>query len=327
MPLIVACSHCQTRYNLPEKLHGKKLKCKSCSKPFLASASAKHTTGGPAKQAATRTPKVDAQELSNMGIDEIRQNDDPFATPIQNGPDVLGNHVVADPGFDLQGPGDEIAEVGLGTPVQPGVNDDGDYALQSVVSNPYIRSTPKPSHHAAVDDEAPRKRAKKKRKKKVHPAVKDSLDKATMTLLIVGVLIAMLFGFFFISAHGDAMSELKHQNLFAVEDVMTEAEMEEAAIERAFVKRVFFGIGISIGLWFMLLGLGVQFFPITCSITGLASYVFFELLLCVFLLDFLSITGWIRRIFVCGALGKAFMDATNARQHELRMAERRALGK
>lgn len=333
MTLIIACPNCQLKYRLPDKLHGKKLRCKSCGNPFIASNEVALPTVVPDKPVSRPTRNVDPQTLSSMGIDEIRQQADPFAAPAYNASDPpLGNQFVQDPGLEVQDfsfdAGNEVVdELVPESDYRTTAENDGlDYALQPVVSNPYAKETPKPSGRKAVEENTPSQRRKKKRKKKVHPAVKDSLDKATMTLLVVGVLIAMLFGFFFIAAPGDAMTEVKNGNLFAAE-VLTEAQMEEKAIERTFVKRIFFGIGIGVGVWFIALGLGVQFFPITCSITGLVTYIFFELLLCIFLLDFLSITGWLRRVFVCGALGKSFMDATNARQHEIRMAERRASGK
>lgn len=36
MPLQVACPHCQKKYNVPEKILGRKVKCKSCGQPFEA---------------------------------------------------------------------------------------------------------------------------------------------------------------------------------------------------------------------------------------------------------------------------------------------------
>ena len=331
MTLIVACPNCQIKYNLPDKLLGKKLKCKSCGNPFRAVVEA--ATEGPVNQTAQPNKGVDPDELSKMGIDEIRRQADPFAMSADDGPDSLGDLPVQDPGFGAQDFDFEFDAVDheLEKPPEPfhpdTHQDEGtDYALQPVVSNPYAKTDSTSSARKAADENAPSQGRKRKRKKKVHPAVKDSLDKATMTLLIVGVLIAMLFGLFFIAASGDAMTEIKNENLFAVEE-LTEAETEALAAERTFFKRIFFGIGVGVGVWFILLGLGVQFFPITCSMTGLVTYILFELLLCVFLLDFLSLSGWLRRVFVCGALGKSFMDATNARQHEIRMAQRRASGK
>ena len=75
------------------------------------------------------------------------------------------------------------------------------------------------------------------------------------------------------------------------------------------------------------LGLGVQFFPITCSMIALIVYVLFELVFSILTFDFLSLFGWLRRAVICGALGKAFMDAMNARYYNQMMEERRKAGK
>ncbi len=326
MSLLVACPYCQTQYNLPQKFQGKKVKCKSCGKPFSATvAAARVKTGSTAATATTQGQDVDPQQLANMGIGAIKQNVDPFAAAPHHGPDPLRNHVVQDPGFGMPGMTGPAAVAG-GNPQEV----DPDY--QAVVSNPYIKA-PKPSkaHGAVEEDEEPVSGKKgKKRKNKTHPAVKESLDKATMTLLIIGVLICMLCGFFFISAYGDSLTEIKNVNKFSVNaggEGMTDAEMEEWATEEAYAKRVVWGIGIFLGVIYMILGVGVQIFPITCSIISLVFYILFELFVCIFLFDFVRLGGWIRRFVVIGALGKAFMDALNARYYNQMMAERRAAGK
>lgn len=140
MSLIVACPNCQTRYNLPAKFEGKKVKCKSCGKPFAASVGAARATAGAgtvaAKPSAQRGPQVDPQALAKMGIGALPQQPDPFATPAASGPDPLRNHVVQDPGF---GTPTEIPSASN----QPVDEEDGlDPDFQAVVSNPYIQTLP-----------------------------------------------------------------------------------------------------------------------------------------------------------------------------------------
>lgn len=321
MSLIVACPNCQTRYNLPQNFQGKKVKCKSCGKPFAASVGAARVQTKPAPTAkADEGQDIDPNELAKMGIGAIRPNADPLASPAHHGPDPLRNHVIQDPGFGLPGTPETSAQTADSSNLE---------GYEAVVSNPYIK-TPKPSAHVAEEDEAVPGKKKKKRKKKVHPAVKDSLDKATMTLLIVGVIISLVCGLFFMSAYGDAMTNLTNINKFSVDaggEAMTDAEMEEIATEEAYQSRIVWGIGVLLGVVFILLGVGVQIFPVTCIIVGMVLYIFFELFVCFALFDFISMGGWLRRFLVVGALGKAFMDALNARYYDQMMAERRASGR
>ena len=137
MSLIVACPNCQTRYNLPEKFKGKKLKCKSCGKPFAAAEGASKAKT-PVNQAAPRAPGGDARGLSNMGIGQLKKQADPFATPAYNGPDPLRNHVVQDPGFGMPG-----GSVNAGVAGQTDDDDEGvDSEFNAVTSNPFIKTLP-----------------------------------------------------------------------------------------------------------------------------------------------------------------------------------------
>ena len=136
MSLNVACPNCQTRYNLPEKFAGKKVKCKSCGKPFSASVGANRAAGAQVNQTA-QAPRVSPVELSKMGIGEIRQQPDPFAAPALAGPDPLRNHVVQDPGFGMPG----VPGMAPGTHGQThGNSADVDPDLAAVTSNPYIKA-------------------------------------------------------------------------------------------------------------------------------------------------------------------------------------------
>jgi predicted Zn finger-like uncharacterized protein len=153
MSLNVACPSCQTRYNLPEKFAGKKVKCKSCGKPFAATVGAAKATTTK-RSVATRQQEADPKELSKMGIDVIRQQQDPFAAEPHLGPDPLRNHVVQDPGF-----GGATGIPGQTNPDDEESGVDPDFA--SVTSNPYIATIPKVNHTAATGNEDHKPKKKK----------------------------------------------------------------------------------------------------------------------------------------------------------------------
>ena len=154
MSLIVACPNCQTRYNLPLKFEGKKVKCKSCGKPFSASVGAARVKGGAQKQQAVQKVQTDPDELAKMGIGTIRQAADPFAAPAHMGPDPLRNHVVQDPGFGMPSVSDSPTTTGHGSTDDSDAVDNG---IDDVVNNPYIQTLPKPS----ASGRRPSKRGKK----------------------------------------------------------------------------------------------------------------------------------------------------------------------
>lgn len=164
MTLIVACPNCQTRYNLPDKFQGKKVKCKSCGKPFAASVGATRATAGRVNQEAQRAAQVDPQELANMGIGAIRSQPDPFATPVHRGPDPLRNHVVQDPGFDVGGvPGMQPGMPSRGDDIE----DDQNSEFELVVANPYISPTKPKRETSGSSVGGERKRKGPKRRKLV----------------------------------------------------------------------------------------------------------------------------------------------------------------
>ena len=139
MSLNVSCPNCQTRYKLPDKFKGKKLKCKSCNKPFAATESTAKANAKPVNQTAkTSAAKVGTEDLANMGIGEIRRQAEPFAAPVNRGPDPLRNHVVQDPGFSMPSAAKDAAVVGHGEDDDDGI----DSEFQAVTSNPYIKTQP-----------------------------------------------------------------------------------------------------------------------------------------------------------------------------------------
>lgn len=133
MSQVVACPNCQTRYNLPDSAVGKRVKCKSCGKPFSATVGAAKAKTSKANKAAAKQ-KVDPSELQKMGIGAIKAQPDIFAAEVAPGPDPLRNHVVQDPGFGL--PSSSAAEASSSD--SPGSDD-----FASVTSNPYIKAAPK----------------------------------------------------------------------------------------------------------------------------------------------------------------------------------------
>jgi len=231
---------------------------------------------------------------------------------------------VQDPGFGATG-GPVAAN-----PVTPEISTGND-DVADVISNPFISEEAKQRHASRFDtEEEVVDGGGGKKKKKVHAAVKDSLDKATMTLLIMGVLLALVYGFFFYSAGSDnlAMAQwVNDENIAAGEVGLTEEEIEAQVAEETSQQRILSGIGIGLGVLYIGLAFGVQVFPMTCSLAGLILYVLLELV-SVLLNPFslVSMVRWAIRITVCGALGKAFMDALNARYYNRMMKERRGGG-
>jgi hypothetical protein len=190
-----------------------------------------------------------------------------------------------------------------------------------------LDSRPKKAKAAEEEPEAGNKKKRKKKKAKMHPLVKESLDKATMTLFVIGVLALLVCGFFFFSAKHDADAGVANQ-VNALEDMDIEVGEEEAefvAEINASAIRFVFGIGMGLGGVFIALGIGIQFFPVTCSIMALLFYCGLELMVLIINpFGLVSFGGWIRRIVITGALGKALMDAMNARSYEQSQAARAA---
>lgn len=314
MATAVACPKCSTKYSLPDNLLGKPVKCNSCGASFQVKAPVAAVAAGaspqqralatqpqgagratakpaasPQQTALTAQQKAQAAELTKMGLDgPIRTKPDIFGeVPHPRAGNPLGNHVVQDPGFaDI-----EVAHMEEEV-VDP----------SAMFRNPALgpKTKKKDVEHATVYTQ---KKKRKKKKRKIHPAVKESLDKATMTLFCIGALLLMIFGFFFFSVEKDTIA-MMGEDLEGMEEYM-------------FVMKIIYGIGIGLGATFCALGLGVQFLPVTCSILALLLYCGLELAMILSNpLYLFSLWGWVIRITIIGALGKAFMDALNARWFE-----------
>ncbi len=327
MSLNIACPHCQTRYKIPEKALGKKVKCTSCNKAFSAKAASTATqtkaTQTGRKTAASRTgPAPDT--LAKMGLGAIRKQPEIFGGPSPAGPDPLRNHVVQDPGFS---PGGSST-----TNPAAATIDVGNDQVADVVANPFVTEEARQRHKSQFDQDddfvsgGKGKKKRRNKKQKVHGAVKDSLDKATMTLLIMGVLVALVYGFLFFSVGSESLEMAKwsnEQDVAAGKPALSDDEIKELSDKLTSVQRVIYGIGISLGVVYIGLAFGVQVFPMTCSLVGLILYLGLEIvgiILNPFAL--FSIWGWAIRVVVCGALGKAFMDSLNARNYYKKMEER-----
>ena len=310
MPVRIACPKCHQQYQVAESAIGKPVSCKKCGTKFKAAAPATSATVAsgvdqPAYQQAS------ASALASFGVDG------PLAPPPQIFTDQLPNGMLRnqfeDPGFGDPGSKATAAEEDV-----PGV----DKAMASIVNNPYAKSREKKqSPLADIDD---RDRDSGSGKRKTHPAVKDSLDQATMTLLLVGVLIMGLFGFLFFTAEKDARALVNNMaNGVDEDEELSEEERAEMATAIASGVKIVYGVGMGVGMVFIGLAFGVQVFPLTCSIIALIFYVALEVgYVLVNWFSLFSIGAWIRRVVVCGAIGKAIKDTFNARLYAKMMRER-----
>lgn len=309
MPTAIACPKCKKKYSLPDTMLGKPIKCPACKTMFKVGSPAA-PSAATKKHATTATSSIDPQELASMGLGgPLRSEPDLFGeVPSPQAGNPLGNHVVVDPGF---------AEVGF----QADDEDEVD-PMQSMFQNPALANSPTKSKESSSSSKG-KKRVKKKRKgkRKIHPAIKENLDKATLTLFIVGVVYLMIAGFFFINARRDV--EAQYGNIAQIFD-LDEEEIDEEFIEGEIqAKRIFWGIAMGIGIAFCLLGLGVQFWPITCATIAIIFYCCLEgWFIWQFPIVLADIKLWLLRIVILGALGKAMMDGMNARWFEQAQRER-----
>ncbi len=306
MPVVIGCPKCKTKYKLPDGSLGKAIKCKACGANFQ--------TKAPSSTPAPARPSASSEDLAKFGLDKLKQQPDLFAaTPQAPRKDILGN-LAADPGFaEVDFEANEVEEVR---------NTEG----AELFPNHALESRSKKAK-PADDEPATGKKKRKKKKPKMHPLVKESLDKATMTLFVVGVLMLLVFGFIFFSAKHDASANVANQ-VNALEDMdieIDEDDAEFAAEINASAIRFVSGVGMGLGGVFIALGVGIQFFPVTCSIMALLFYCGLELMMLIMNpFGLVSFLGWIRRIAITGALGKALMDAMNARSYEKSQADRAA---
>ena len=116
MPVAVACPKCQKKYNLPENMLGKPVKCTSCqtqfktparsARPAGAGGNRQHAKTDPRQQAALRKRQLQQQqqaaELKQLGVDgPLQRTPDIFdgLGQMRGTPDPLSNHAMEDPGF------------------------------------------------------------------------------------------------------------------------------------------------------------------------------------------------------------------------------------
>ena len=247
MPIVVACPKCKKKYKLPDNMLGKGVKCTQCETQFKApvpKSKTKTPQGDPRKRAAAQQAQAQqAKALKAMGVEgTIERQADIFSGTggMPGTADPLGNHIIDDPGF---GGGDADLQLA------PQPTDKPDDPMATMFSNPALeKNSGKPKSKGGTG-----KRGKRKKRAR-HEGVQDSINRATMTLLIIGVLIAMFFGFLFISAKDDTESMLNNVNNIAVnaDEQLTDEEIEAIAKGIAAVKRIAYGIGILIGVGFMI---------------------------------------------------------------------------
>ncbi len=140
MPAIVACPKCKARYQLPDGVLGKAIKCKSCGTAFQTKATAAVVAPNIANEKAVSPASASAgrqgvaNELARFGIDgPLHRQPDVFAgaTPLpRQAPDFLGNHA-SEPGF---------GEVGKTKSAKASVVEDKSKAHQAeFLTNPALR--------------------------------------------------------------------------------------------------------------------------------------------------------------------------------------------
>ena len=113
MPAVVACPKCKKRFNLPDKLLGKTVKCTECATSFRtpppqgtgtgqAPANAQAQQAQAKRQQAAAEAKRRAIELQKLGVDgPLQQAPDVFdgLASVRGTADPLNNVVLEDPGF------------------------------------------------------------------------------------------------------------------------------------------------------------------------------------------------------------------------------------
>ena len=103
MPVAVACPKCQKKFNLPEQMLGRPVKCSACGAQFKTPARARVSSApNPKVMAAHAAAQKKAHELKQMGVEGLIQRaPDVFdgAGPVNGNIDPLANHLIEDPGF------------------------------------------------------------------------------------------------------------------------------------------------------------------------------------------------------------------------------------
>lgn len=295
---------------MPDSALGKKVTCKSCGASFRTKAPTATKPQATAKPRQKAAPQPSRDELAEFGIDgPLSKQADIFDGAAEDPRTVrgLGNFAAEDPGF-----GDATPNKQQSVKASREQTDSED-GLAAILKNPHVKRS-----EAKKQPSGQTSGGGKKKKREMHPAIKDSLDQATMTLLVLGVLLLLFFGFMYFNAEHDAKVAIKNAG-FDEERI----DMEGATEMVSSWTKWLYGVGLAIGGTFIGLGFGVQVFPIVCSILALVFYVGLEIFYVIAdPLSLVSLWHWARRIVVCGALGKAFMDALNARSYEKMMAER-----
>ncbi|MEL7496139.1 MAG: hypothetical protein AAFN77_00915 [Planctomycetota bacterium] len=182
MPVTISCPHCQKRYNLPDTIVGKSVRCKQCSQPFVATPG----VGQPVAVGASAPPKtatrdqLSSQQINQFGIEgNIERKADIFgvaATPAAA--PTLGNFAGEDPGF-----GGEDVEIPTASPTA----DSNENPYAAVLNNPALRK-----QKSKKKDKAGKQLAEAERIREEHIEHEVGMQQWGM-LLMIGAVISLLF--------------------------------------------------------------------------------------------------------------------------------------
>ncbi len=139
MPIAVACPKCQKKYNLPDNMMGRQVKCPACGSPFQVPAR-KQPVVDPRQAAVQQKKRAEMQqremELRKMGVaGTIQRAPDVFEglPQMQGTADPLANYQIEDPGF---------AEVNYTRTETTDINDSDD-PMAGMFENPAIEKSKK----------------------------------------------------------------------------------------------------------------------------------------------------------------------------------------
>ena len=126
MPVPISCPSCNKRYNLPETMLGKSVRCKQCNTAFVAGGAQPATPAAPVKNGLSQ------EQMNQFGIEgNIVREAEIFGPPsAPTAGAALGNYAGEDPGF-----GSDDMEIPLPS------SDQGDNTnpYAAVLNNPALR--------------------------------------------------------------------------------------------------------------------------------------------------------------------------------------------
>lgn len=158
MPITAACPKCNKKYNLPDKMMGRPVKCTSCATQFKTPSQANSrpdSRQAEAQRQAQAAAQQQANELKKMGVEgAIQRAPDVFdgLTPMQGSADPLANHSIEDPGF---------GEANY-TATKKSKTSDSDDPMAGMFENPAIEKKKKPKGSQAGNNKKTKSNTGKK---------------------------------------------------------------------------------------------------------------------------------------------------------------------